>query len=165
MATSRRTRRPSTVTVGALVPAGALALVLTLSGCSATNPIQTAQEYSASDGVGAELGDITAENLLVVAGGADEPGALQGALTNRGSDAVTVTVATTDDSSTEIRVPAGETVLLGGTQGTDVVLTTPDAPGAVTALTLSSGPGGSRSVEIPVLDGTLPEYADLVPSA
>jgi hypothetical protein len=158
VAASRRTpARPTAVAAGALVLAAALA------GCSATNPITTAEAYAASDGVRVELGDLTGENLLVVAAAADEPGALQGALTNRGTDTVTVTLSTTADSSRDIRVPAGSTVLLGGSEGRDVLLTTPDAPGAVTALTLSTGPAGSLAVEIPVLDGTLPEYTDLVP--
>jgi hypothetical protein len=34
----------------------------------------------------------------------------------------------------------------------------------VTPLTLATGPGGSLAVSVPVLDGTLPEYATLVPT-
>jgi hypothetical protein len=153
------TRRPSvrlTSAVGTLLLGGALA------GCSATNQITTQDSYAASDGVQVEIGDVQGENLLLVAAEADAPGALQGALTNRGDDTVTVSVSTDGDAE-QIRVRAGETVLLGGTEGEDVVLSTPDAPGALTTLTLSSGPGGTQEVRVPVLDGTLPEYADLVP--
>ncbi|VTR78769.1 hypothetical protein [Cellulomonas hominis] len=156
MARSRRTSaRP--VAVGAVA-----VLAAVLSGCSATNPITTEVAYSASDGVRASLGDLTAENLLLVAAAADEPGALQGALSNRGDEALTVELAT--ESSTErIRVDSGETLLLGGTEGEDVLLETPEGPGATTEMTLTTDAGGTVSVQVPVLDGTLPEYADLVP--
>jgi hypothetical protein len=155
------TRRPSVRLSSAV---GAVLLAAALTGCSATNPITTQDSYAASDGVQVEIGDVQGENLLLVAAEADAPGALQGALTNFGDDTVTVSISTDGDAE-QIRVRAGETVLIGGTEGEDVVLSTPDAPGALTTLTLSSGPGGTQEVRVPVLDGTLPEYADLVPDA
>jgi hypothetical protein len=76
-----------------LAAAGVVALVgVALTGCSATNQITTAKAYSASDGVRAELGDVTAENLLVLTSAKGAPAALQGALTNRGTAAVTVSL-------------------------------------------------------------------------
>lgn len=157
MARSRTSARSAVV--------GAVVLAAALAGCSATNEITSQDAYSASDGVRAELGDLTGENLLIVAAAADEPGALQGGLTNRGDDPLTVTVSTTEDSSVTVRIPGNTTVLLGGDEGEEVVLDTPDAPGATTALTLSTGPGGSTTLQVPVLNGTLPEYADLIPTA
>lgn len=155
MARSRMSVRP-------VVLAGAVLLAAVLSSCSATNDITTARAYSASDGVRGELGDVTAENLLLVAAAANEPGALQGALSNRGEATVTITI-TTSESSEDVRVLAGETVLFGGANGEELLLTTPDAPGATTDLTLASGPGGTLELQVPVVDGTLPEYADLLP--
>jgi hypothetical protein len=156
VARSRPSARP--VAVGAVV-----ALAAVLSGCSATNPITTEEPYSASDGVRATLGSVTAENLLVIAAEADGPGAVQGALTNRGDDAVTVDLVLGGDSE-QLRLGAGETLLLGGTEGEELVLTTPAAPGAVADLALRTAADGEIAFPVPVLDGTLPEYADLVPS-
>ncbi|GEL46386.1 hypothetical protein CHO01_15020 [Cellulomonas hominis] len=156
MARSRPSARP--VAVGAVV-----ALAAVLSGCSATNPITTEEPYSASDGVRATLGSVTAENLLVIAAEADGPGAVQGALTNRGDEPVTVDLVLGGDSE-QLRLGAGETLLLGGTEGEELVLTTPAAPGAVADLTLRTAGDGEIAFQVPVLDGTLPEYADLVPS-
>jgi hypothetical protein len=156
VARSRTSARP--VVVGAV----ALVAAAVLSGCSATNPITTEMAYAASDGVRASLGDLTAENLLLVAAAADSPGALQGALTNRGDDALTVEISL-DASSERIRVASGETVLLGGADGEEVVLDTPGAPGSTVEVTLSTAAAGEEVVPVPVLDGTLPEYADLVP--
>lgn len=157
MARSRTSTRP--VLAGAVV-----VLAAALTGCSATNEITSMDAYSASDGVRATLGTVTAENLLLVAAGADEPGALQGALSNRGDDGVTVTVALGEESA-RVWLPAGDTVLFGGSDGDEVVLTTPVAPGAVADVTLSTGAEGEVGVPVPVLDGTLPEYTDLVPAA
>ncbi|QZN86080.1 hypothetical protein [Cellulomonas sp. C5510] len=157
MARSRTSTRP--VLAGAVV-----VLAAALTGCSATNEITSMDAYSASDGVRATLGTVTAENLLLVAADADAPGALQGALSNRGDDGVTVTVALGEESA-RVWLPAGDTVLLGGSDGDEVVLTTPAAPGAVADVTLSTGTDGEVGVPVPVLDGTLPEYADLVPAA
>lgn len=161
MTSAPRTHRSTTAAGVALV--GVLATVL--SGCSATNQITTAQVYSASDGVRASLGDLTAENLLVISGGTDDPGALQGAFTNHGDDALTVTITSDGEQAGKVRVQAGATQLLGGTHGEDVVFDTQAAPGSLTTLTIETGEGGSQDVQVPVLDGTLPEYADLVPTA
>jgi hypothetical protein len=158
VARSRTSARP--VVVGAV-----LALAAALSGCSVTNQITTEVAYSASDGVRATLGDLTAENLLIVAEAADAPGALQGALTNRGDDPLTVQLSLAG-STERVRVEPGATVLLGGADHEDaeqVVFDAAGAPGSTVELTLSTTAAGEETVPVPVLDGTLPEYADLVP--
>ena len=148
----------------AVAPVVAAALVA-LAGCSATNPITSDDPYSASDGVRGEVGDVTAENLFLLTAAKGDPGALQGALTNRGDESVEVRIAGEQDSeSTDVRVPAGQTVLLGA-EGEDVQLgSVPVEPGATTPLTLTTGAAGSVTLDVPVLDGTLPEYATLVPT-
>lgn len=148
-----------------LAGAGVVALVgAGLAGCSATNPVTTALDYSASDGVRAELGDLTAENLLIISSAQGEPGALQGALTNNGASDLTVEVGPQDGDTVSVIVPTGSTVLLGGSQGETVTLTTTVPPGAVEALTLETSVGAD-TVSVPVLDGTLSEYSGLVPTA
>ncbi len=164
--TSRLSHRPARRTRRSAAVALALVTALGLTACSTTNPQTTTRPYAPSDGVRAEVGQLTAENLLIVAAAAGEPGALQGALTNRGTERLTVTVSTADqqDAAT-LRVAGGETLLLGGDDGAEVTFTAADPPGATTDLTLTTGQGGTRSVAVPVLDGTLPEYAALVPAA
>lgn len=148
-----------------LVVAGVVALAgAALAGCSATNPITTAKAYSPSDGVRAAVGDVTAENLLVLTSAQGATAALQGALTNRGTTAVTVSLSSETGSIGTVTLGADATVLLGGANGTALTFTSANAPGALDALTLATGPGGSISVAVPVLDGTLAEYATLVPT-
>ncbi|HEX5331980.1 MAG TPA: hypothetical protein VFW79_04990 [Cellulomonas sp.] len=148
-----------------LAAAGVVALAgLALAGCSATNEITTAKAYSASDGVRAVLGDITAENLIVLTSAQGAPAALQGAFTNRGTAAITVSITSGTVAIGTVRVDPATTVLVGGDTGKKITFTADNAPGGVTPLTLATGPGGSLTVSVPVLDGTLPEYATLVPT-
>ena len=137
-----------------------------LAGCSAVNPITTNEPYAPSDGVRVELGDaLRAENLLVISDAKGEPGALIGGLTNDGTDDARVTITADGSNAVTVHVAAGVTVLLG-TQ-TDAALSLDSvgvAPGAVLPVTISTPEGGSQSVAVPVLDGTFPQYATLVPT-
>jgi len=148
----------------AAAPVVAVALVA-LAGCSATNEITTDRPYNPSDGVRTDIGDVRAENLFLLTAAKGDPGALQGALSNGGDESVQVKIGGEQDSDpTEVRVPAHDTVLLGA-DGEDVQLASaPAEPGATTPLTLTTAAGGSVTIQVPVLDGTLPEYATLVPT-
>lgn len=154
-------------------PAAVLGLTaaLVLTGCSATNPIQTLGQYDASDGLGAEVGDVQLLNMLVVAEAEGSAGVLSGALSNRSSDDQDVTLTVAGGEPVDLDVAAGSSVLLGATDaptgytseqvGVDAV----DAPpGGLTTLTVTTSRGGTVKIQVPVLDGTLPEYAALLDS-
>lgn len=148
-----------------LVAAIAVAAAAVLSSCSATNPITTTKDYSPSDGVSITLGDVTARNMLVVTAGAGETGALQGTVANSSDSEIAVTLTSGSHKVGVITVPANGAVQIGGDTGKTLEFTVPEPPGALTTIGAATGPGGSTSVAIPVLDGTLPEYATLVPTA
>lgn len=146
--------------LGRILAAGiALAAAAGLSACS---PITTKVQYAASDGVRVALSDtVTVQNLLIVSAAEGEPGALQGGVVNNGAQDETVTIG-----AVTVQVAAGQTVLMGGTAGEEVVLpTVAAAPGANLTLPVAVVGGASEDVFVPVLDGTLSEYADLVPTA
>ncbi|MBU4337544.1 MAG: hypothetical protein KJ548_13375 [Actinobacteria bacterium] len=151
-----------------LRPAGAGLAVLVLAACTATNPVTTNEPYSLSDGVRVTLGPVTAVNLLVVSAGEGEPGVLSGALTNDGADDLRVTLTTAGETTgSTVDVAGGGTVYIG--TGSDVgetvqVASVDAAPGQLLTLTLTSPAAGSTQVQVPVLDGTLPQYASLVPT-
>lgn len=159
MTTSRRRRRPARHLTAALVAVAALAL----AGCSATNEITTLADYDASDGVGVELGDLDVANLLVLTAAEGSPGTVIGSVTNRGSDDIALVIGLADGEGTELSVAAGSTVALSPEAEAVGLAAVPAAPGALVALLLTSDAGGSTSLEVPVLDGTLAEYAPLVP--
>lgn len=170
--TSLRPRRPGS---RALAAAAGLAVGLALAGCSATNPIQTEHDYSPSDGVRITVGDVRGNNLMLLTSAEGELGVLQGAFTNDGAEDRTVTVSfagadggeATDP--TTVQVPARSTVVLNGVDGDGeadvVVAATPAAPGGLATITIETDADGSSELRVPVLDGTLPDYATSVPTA
>ena len=160
MASARPSRRTRWTSVSA-----AAAATLALAGCSATNPITTSEAYNVVDGVQADLAsDIKAHNLLVVTSEEGAPGVMSGALANQGRETVEVTRAPEGGDEVTIEVPARGAVLLGAEGGEQVELDSVEAaPGTLLPVTLSTAEGGSTEVGIPVFDGTLPEYAELLP--
>lgn len=164
MAASVRPSRPARSWSRPLA-AGMLTLAaLTVAGCS---PIVTAKPYAPSDGIRVELGaSFSAANLLIITAAKGEPGVLVGGLTNRTDDPISVTLSPDGATEATVRVPAQSTVLLGGDNDDPIAIdAVAVAPGSVLPLTISTRDGGSEDVSVPVLDGTLPEYADLVPTA
>lgn len=139
----------------AAVTAGAVAV---LTACA---PVMTQEPYAASDGLRVELGDhVVVQNLLVVSAAEGAPGAVQGAILNTGAAEATVVLF-----DTEVSVDPGQTVLLGGTTGEPLVVDAVEAaPGATLPVELGVDGSSTQVVPVPVLDGTLPEYADLVPA-
>lgn len=137
------------------VPMGA---ALALSACS---PIQSLEPYAASDGVRTVINDdVIVENLMIVSAEEGAPGALQGGIRNDG-DATSVSIG-----DLTIPVDAGETLLLGGEKGIDVTIAVVNVrPGASLPLEITIDGFDPQEVPVPVLDGTLSEYADLVPDS
>lgn len=131
------------------------------AGLGACAPIATQIPYAASDGVRVDVTDtVRVENLMIISAGEGEPGAFQGAVANSGSDTVTVVIG---DLSVE--VGSGITMLIGGEDGEQLVLdSVPEPPGANLDLTVAAEGAQGELVPVPILDGTLPEYTDLVPS-
>ncbi|WP_090031286.1 hypothetical protein [Cellulomonas marina] len=146
------------------LPAAGFA-VLALAGCTATNPVTTNVSYDPSDGIGVTVGTVYAQNLLVLTTAEGEPGVLVGAFTNESSDAVDVSLELPGGESDSLDLAAAEAVYLGTEDDEGIAIdTVPAAPGGLVDVTMSTPEGGSQTVRVPVLDGTLPEYATLVPT-
>jgi hypothetical protein len=144
--------------------AAALAATALLAGCSATNPITTSFDYDPSDGVGERLGDVRVGNILVLTSEEGAAGTVIGFVANSGRTDASVALAVGGEQSVEIDVPAGQTVRLGPEGDETVELAAvPGAPGSKVEVTVTSDVSGAATFQVPVLDGTFPEYADLVP--
>ncbi|WP_369369953.1 hypothetical protein AB1046_14200 [Promicromonospora sp. Populi] len=156
-------RGARTIAVAAVSAAGALLL-------AACAPTTTTLTYDPSDGVGVsvlgeEQTDLRGINLMVISAAEGEAGNVLGALANETADDVSFTLEAPGASPVTVAVPAGGTVYLGTETGQAVQLDTVDAaPGEYVTATLTVG-ADSRDFELPVLDGTLPEYADYLPVA
>lgn len=140
--------------------AAALSLAV-VAGLAACSPLTTDRPYAASDGIRVAVADgVTVENLLVLTTAEGAPGAVQAGLVNASATDVTFAIDTL-----RFDVPARSTVLLGGATGEKAAIpAVAAAPGAVLRLAVGT-PENASEVPVPVLDGTLSEYADHVPAA
>ncbi|CEA06565.1 hypothetical protein BN1051_00014 [Arthrobacter saudimassiliensis] len=151
-----RTQRAAAVGVVALS-------MLAASGCSAVNDQATTQPYSPSDGIVENLGDLQLRNIMVASNGDGDPGRLLGTLVNGGTETVTLDLEV-GESDLSWTIPAG---------GKVVFEDAPEAEVMVASVEVLPGTGlkgqadiGSESTElnIPVVDASLEEYAEYVPS-
>lgn len=156
MARALTAPRSAAVLVAVVVATG-------LTGCSATNTITTQVSYNPSDGVAAEVGHVRAGNVLILAAEQGAPGTVLGYLVNDGTGDVQVRLAVDGEQVLEDALPAGGTMLLGPDHTDVAVDRVPVAPGGLVPVTLSSA-AGNVTVSVPVLDATLPQYADVIPA-
>ena len=80
--------------------------LLSVTGCGFVNAQQTTHQYSASDGVKADLGKLQLRNMLIVASGENEPGRVIGAVFNQSGSDATITIIGANGAQTEIPVKA-----------------------------------------------------------
>lgn len=154
-----------------LAPASRLAVaavgVIAALSVAACSPVLTQKPYAASDGVRVtwqDKGQIRAENVLVIAAEEGGDARVVAGLANGSSQDAEIEIGFTDGASESVNVPAGTTVLLNGSGTDDVVLSSiPVPPGATVDMTFTTAAQGTVQVKVPVVDGSLTEYADLVP--
>lgn len=162
--------RPS---VRSMAVATAASAVLLLSGCSEFSPQTTQLSYVPSDGAQGDIGTVGIRNALLITDTLDrdapaDPDAAAGfvgTLTNTGDSEVTVQLSTADDTQTSVPVPADGSVQLSPQGDQQWQLDRVGAvPGQTVPVTVQVA-GQSLDLQVPVLDGTLPEYSTLAPAA
>ena len=149
-------RRPAALAALAVLAA------VTLSACSPDQPL-TSQPYAASDGLDLTVGGLEAGNLLVLTSAEGAPATVLGQLTNTGDLPVVAQVGA-PDAPVSVPIEPHSTALLGPEHVEVPVAAVPAPPGALTTLLVASDVDGSATVDVPVLDAGLAEYATLVPS-
>ncbi|WP_448070852.1 hypothetical protein [Georgenia yuyongxinii] len=147
------------------IAATALGAALALAGCSVANPITTQMEYAPSDGVRVEVTDgVVVENLMVLTESEGAEGRVVGAVVNRSGEPAVVTLSLGEGASAvPVRVPAGGTADLLADGVTVPSVGVP--PGAMLPSTVGAEGAGQVSVDVPVLDGTIPPYDEVLDQA
>lgn len=145
----------------------AAAVALGTTGCTFTSPVASLEVYDPSDGVNATVGKLQVRNFMYLTTPSGQ-GALFGSIVNQDHDAVATTVelhAHESEGATEIPVSigAGEKLDLGYNGGQAIPLGISVKAGAIVELHVSVG-SEKITLNVPVLDGTFPEYAPLVNS-
>lgn len=155
-----KSRLAASIALSALVVVGT-------AGCAAITPQATTIEYSASDGANVpKSGPIEVRNAFLVADEKGDLGNLVAGLVNTTSDAQTIHISIGDGPDQSVRVPGGKVVSLGGDDADPLRFEGLDAKAGTTVkVYFQSGDAEGITYAIPVLDGTLPYYSHLVPTA
>ncbi len=154
-----KSRLVASAAISALVLLGA-------TGCTFITPQSTEIQYSASDGVNIpdSEGPLEIRNAMIIATEDGSVGNLVAAIVNTTDKAEVLNVDVDgSDESLTLRVAAGDTVSLGANAEPMRIDDLGVKPGATVEVYFQSGDATGASAQIPVLDGTLPYYADLVP--
>ncbi|GAA4660566.1 hypothetical protein [Arthrobacter cryoconiti] len=157
---AKRVQRLSLI---AAIGIGAMAF----TGCSAINPQSTTVVYSASDGVRMDMGHLELRNVLIISGEAGGPGRVLGTFYNTSTAPITLTISGAQGSQTEVSIEPGVPLVLNGKSDKAILSTVKAAPGALETIELRQSAGATETgtLNVPVLDGTLKEYKNLVPTA
>jgi len=147
--------------------AAALGLgLLTMTGCGYITPQQTTQQYSASDGIRADLGPLELRNMMIVSTGEDKPGRLLGAVYNSSSKDVKLTVNGAKGSQTQVSVKANSYTLLNSSTDEAILSTSGGPAGSLVDLKVSeNGTNLDKTIKVPVLDATLKDYKEYIPES
>lgn len=142
------------------------ALTLGATGCSLVAPQATTIQYSASDGVNVpDSGPIDVRNAMVIADDEGTNGNFIAAFVNPTLEDQTV-IFGFGTASAELVIEAGDTLSLGVDGNDPILLEDIDTPpGAQLSMSFQSGDGEGVTIDVPVLDGTLPYYEEYVPEA
>ncbi|MFS0854664.1 DNA modification methylase [Microbacterium sp. 179-I 3D4 NHS] len=150
-----------------LVASAALSALVLLgaTGCTFISPQATTIEYSASDGVNVSDADgpIDVRNVFVVATEDGTVGNLVGAIVNPTQERATLTITLAGIDPFTVTLPAGDSISLGGDEEPLRIVGLDTMPGATVEIHFQSGDSTGVKAAVPVLDGTLPYYSDLVP--
>ncbi|WP_052207361.1 hypothetical protein [Sinomonas humi] len=163
----------------ASTPAKRVALVaaigvglLTATGCGYINPQQTASPYAASDGIDANVGSLQLRNALIASSGnegssptpsSDAPGRMLGSLYNTSSNDISITMTSPGQSTVSMTIPKNGTVRLEDSSTPADFSNVGGVPGSLVSVKVSDGTS-TQDVQIPVLDGTLVQYRQYLPS-
>jgi hypothetical protein len=146
-------------------------VLLGTAGCSFFAPQTTLKPYNPSDGVGAKVGNIVVSNALLLSKDG-KTGSLLVNLINDGSNGVTVKFqydakvdGTAAKVNTDVTVDPGPATSFGGNGDRKFILDgISTKPGELFPIYVQYGQQAGKEMLIPVLDGTLPQYTNLMPT-
>jgi hypothetical protein len=146
----------------------AAGVLVSATGCSFNPHPDTLQSYAPSDGEGIELKvtrneTLALRNFLILTDGTTFK--LYGSIINSGNKAEKVTIQLADDATNNqtFDVAVGQTVGLGYANGVESTLKLSGKPGQLTKIEITADGGKNwTSLNVPVLDGTIDYYKQLV---
>ena len=140
------------------------AALISATGCGYIYTQPTTPQYAASDGVKADLNGVELRNIMMVSSGKGADGRLLGTILNKSDHDITVTFAFPSGEKS-VKVAKGQQVRLESNDSQVIVPKISQTPGETLANTQVSSNDQSTNLNIPILDGTLKEYASYMPNA
>ena len=146
------------VAIGAVV-------LLSTTGCSITSNIASLQQYAPSDGFSLDYGTVKFRNFFYMVIGDQRH--LVGSVVNSGLDSQTVTLQYVDAATGEkvdydLTVEAGKKLDFGFNENASLDFNLLGVAGGTTSFYVLQPDTPAKQFVVPVLDGTLPAYQDLV---
>jgi hypothetical protein len=146
------------------------AVLLGTSGCALVSTQATEIPYSPGDGVNIpDSGPLKVRNALIITDSEGETANMIAAIVNETDEPQTLRLELGEGSTAQtatVRVDAGETISLGDTEDDTPPLELDEidgAPGSTVPVYFQSGDSEGVLYEVPVLDGELDYYNDLLP--
>jgi hypothetical protein len=143
----------------------AATVVFGATGCNLVAPQATTKQYDPSDGVGVNLGDLRLRNLIVVTEDGTDGNLIFTAVNNGSSHSLSIQFG--EDDTTVTTVVDGNTSTVFGGEDTDpIALEGIDTvPGSMLTLFVQYGNETGKEVLVPVLDGSIAPYDELLPES
>lgn len=143
------------------------AVALGASACNLVTYQATTEVYDPSDGVSGSVGTVDIQNALLVTGDG-ETASFVGTVTNVGDDdarlGLQYETASGERVTEEFWVPAGETFTTSFGDREQLLFTDLDGSiGGYLDVFAQYGTEQGQTLTVPVVDGSLPEYAALLP--
>ena len=133
-----------------------------LTGCDLFAPQDTKDIAETADGVNGDIGSIFIGNAVLLTTDSSGSTSLVATLVNQGDSKEDVRIST-DSGSETVTVKPSESVQLGTPDGQTVLFEGLGAkPGSLAYVTFQTSTV-TETLNVPVLDGGLPQYRDLVP--
>jgi hypothetical protein len=160
-----RARRAASVVLAAVV-------LLSTAGCTFFTPQTTLKPYDPSDGVGGQVGNVQVRNAIILTKDGEHASLLVNLINDGDTDAnVKLQYDGLNDKGLPARVNhrifvgGGDVTSIGAKNDTKLYLTLVDAkPGTLFPLYFQYGSKGGEELLVPVLDGTLDSYKNLLPT-
>jgi len=142
----------------------ALAAVV-LAGCNFVTPMATQKPYDASDGVSAVVGDVRLLNVLVLTEDGESGNLLMSAVNSGDQDVQLLVQYGEGSAKTEIELEVPASGATGFGAGEQVFLEgIGHQPGQLMPIYFQYGDHQGVQLQVPVLDGSLPEYGGHLPT-
>jgi hypothetical protein len=143
----------------------AATVVFGATGCNLVSPQATTKQYDPSDGVSAEVGDLHLNNLLVITEDGTDGNLIFTAKNSGSSHSLSLQFGENDTTVTTV-IDGNTSTVFGGDDNDPITLEGIDTqPGSLLPIFVQYGNETGKQVLVPVLDGTISPYDELLPGS